>query len=1224
MATLKLKRSAVAAKVPLVGDLELGEIAINTYDGKVYTKKDNGTASIVEIGGGGAGTVTSVTGTAPIASSGGTTPAISISAATTGAAGSMSAADKTKLDGIATSANNYVLPKATASALGGVEVFDATVQTTAANAVTTTASRTYGVQLNSADQMVVNVPWAGGGGSTPTIGEVVQSSVAPSSGTWLQTGKYYSKASYPTLAAALGDVPDIGSPVSVASAQIPVGVTFGSTSGTRNQYLMATSGSAWVFGATTSPKFVHTLNGDSFTFVPTNAEINTITGVWYVNNLFVATTSPKTSGSSLLVSADGLNWSARTLRNSGETTITPTSVAYGAGMYVITHTTGMYYSTDLLNFTRVSSILIPNDVYSKVIYAGGKFVVVRSTGGSTATSTDGITWTTQGGVGLTQTDIVYLNGLYIAYGASSVSRLLTSPDAITYTDRTSVGFGTIFNVIFAGGQYVLSSNQGVYTSPDAFTWTVRTIPISNSSCREVAYVAGTYYVGSATSNGHYITSTDAITWTLKRDGGGQTFFSIYDVNGKAVGATSSGLSVLAGGTRESAQPSHSHPCVSNSLGAIKTIAYNGTNQFVTVDQFGQTLSSSDGINWTARPFPNGTSMTGSAHIRYANGSYIILGNNSTSSILTSTDGITWLPRTTPSTTGLNGFAFGASTYVAVGNSGVVFSSSDTGTWTSRAAGSSTFNDVTFGNSLFVAVGNSGACYTSPDGTTWTSRAAGSLAFRRVLFAAGSINLFIAFGTAGSLYTSPDGTTWTARSAGSATFNDAVFVSALGIVVGVADNGIIYSSTNGTTWTVRTPGDTAPNLNRIFWTGTEFLTHPIGSVSDLAFRSTDGITWTQCFFPRNISDVLFAGGKYVVSTTASGNLYYSTDFKNWFHSTQNSFRSSVLTNLQKVGNLYFACSANNYLGTPYVSTDGITFNRVRSFFNAAAVAYDGSLYYYSAHKGNNSTLVISRSTDGITWTYHAELGQSILGTAKVQGWGDLLYASGKLVGFINANYISTTLQDSSSVYYSSDGITWSPGQFPVGGYPGTLSFTGSGAMATDGTTLLAPATTSSVSYGLYKSTNSGATWTAIPNGAFAPIIYSGGYWNWQSYKSSDATTVISSSSNSFVSVNSHNGYTFNIFGTSAGIWEISSNASSSYFTYNQITPGSYGLISNTKPAPIRSSDNRVLTMANISTFTGTMVNPISEYPLFSYNTTTTFFVPQQVTGLASNEYIYAGA
>jgi hypothetical protein len=51
--TFKIKRSAVPSKVPSTGDLQLGELALNTYDGKLYTKKDNGTASVVEIGGGG-------------------------------------------------------------------------------------------------------------------------------------------------------------------------------------------------------------------------------------------------------------------------------------------------------------------------------------------------------------------------------------------------------------------------------------------------------------------------------------------------------------------------------------------------------------------------------------------------------------------------------------------------------------------------------------------------------------------------------------------------------------------------------------------------------------------------------------------------------------------------------------------------------------------------------------------------------------------------------------------------------------------------------------------------------------------------------------------------------------------------------------------------------------------------------------------------------------------
>ena len=51
----------------------------------------------------------SVTGTAPIVSSGGTTPAISINAATTSAAGSMSSADKTKLDGLVSVSTNSII-----------------------------------------------------------------------------------------------------------------------------------------------------------------------------------------------------------------------------------------------------------------------------------------------------------------------------------------------------------------------------------------------------------------------------------------------------------------------------------------------------------------------------------------------------------------------------------------------------------------------------------------------------------------------------------------------------------------------------------------------------------------------------------------------------------------------------------------------------------------------------------------------------------------------------------------------------------------------------------------------------------------------------------------------------------------------------------------------------------------------------------------------------------
>ena len=53
--TIKLKRSANATLtsgqgIPTTSNLELGEVAINTYHGKMYIKKNDGSESIVEVG----------------------------------------------------------------------------------------------------------------------------------------------------------------------------------------------------------------------------------------------------------------------------------------------------------------------------------------------------------------------------------------------------------------------------------------------------------------------------------------------------------------------------------------------------------------------------------------------------------------------------------------------------------------------------------------------------------------------------------------------------------------------------------------------------------------------------------------------------------------------------------------------------------------------------------------------------------------------------------------------------------------------------------------------------------------------------------------------------------------------------------------------------------------------------------------------------------------------
>lgn len=51
MATvINFKRSSTQNAVPTTGDLSLGEVAINTYHGRMYTEKNDGSAAITEIG----------------------------------------------------------------------------------------------------------------------------------------------------------------------------------------------------------------------------------------------------------------------------------------------------------------------------------------------------------------------------------------------------------------------------------------------------------------------------------------------------------------------------------------------------------------------------------------------------------------------------------------------------------------------------------------------------------------------------------------------------------------------------------------------------------------------------------------------------------------------------------------------------------------------------------------------------------------------------------------------------------------------------------------------------------------------------------------------------------------------------------------------------------------------------------------------------------------------
>ncbi len=126
--------------------------------------------------------------------------------------------------------------------------------------------------------------------------------------------------------------------------------------------------------------------------------------------------------------------------------------------------------------------------------------------------------------------------------------------------------------------------------------------------------------------------------------------------------------------------------------------------------------------WHLRnPLPQGSSLSG---VTYGNGTFVAVGDTGT--ILTSSDGVTWTTRTSGTTNYLDGVTYGNGTFVAVGDTGTILTSSDGVTWTARTSGTSNYlAGVTYGNGTFVVVGAI-SILTSPDGVTWTARTSGEI------------------------------------------------------------------------------------------------------------------------------------------------------------------------------------------------------------------------------------------------------------------------------------------------------------------------------------------------------------------------------------------------------------------------------------------------------------------------------------------------------------------
>ena len=301
--------------------------------------------------------------------------------------------------------------------------------------------------------------------------------------------------------------------------------------------------------------------------------------------------------------------------------------------------------------------------------------------GNVSPLTIGVDWTSRAAADNSWQSVAYGNGLFVAISSGGVTsgQIMTSPDGITWTPRTSAAASSWTSVTYGGGLFVAvasSSSSGaarVMTSPDGVSWTAQSTGVPDGCIWKGVTHGNNLFVAVAVycSTQRVMTSPDGINWT-----------------GRASGVAANAWSKVTYG--------------------------NGT--FVAVAESGapsQAMTSTNGIDWTARTTPSvGAPAAGSywTGITYGNNLFVAVAGSLTNRVMTSPDGETWTAQTPAEVTNWLSVTYGNGLFVAVAGGGTnrVMTSTDGASWTPQtAAAANTWTGVTYGGGMFVAVASTG-------------------------------------------------------------------------------------------------------------------------------------------------------------------------------------------------------------------------------------------------------------------------------------------------------------------------------------------------------------------------------------------------------------------------------------------------------------------------------------------------------------------------------------
>jgi hypothetical protein len=220
--------------------------------------------------------------------------------------------------------------------------------------------------------------------------------------------------------------------------------------------------------------------------------------VCFGNGLFVAV-SYNTAINNVMTSSDGVNWTVRTIPS----VAVLQSVIFANNLFVAVANSGtrrVFISSNGINWNTIGSTVPDTLPLRSITYGNGRFVAVGDSGNymySTDASSNWITGTLTTNLWIL---IVYGNGLFVATSLTGTgNRVMTSPDGITWTIRTSAADNNWFGLTYGNGLFVAVGITGtgnrIMISQDGINWTCRNGP--NNGYASIAYgvVSSGIYAG---------------------------------------------------------------------------------------------------------------------------------------------------------------------------------------------------------------------------------------------------------------------------------------------------------------------------------------------------------------------------------------------------------------------------------------------------------------------------------------------------------------------------------------------------------------------------------------------------------------------------------------------------------------------------------------------------------------------------------------------------------